>query len=393
MPTPSGLAPTISATGITAGSFSDWLAYLVAQYQAIYGDDVYLGSDSQDGQFIAVLAQALADCCAAAIAVYNSFSPANAQGAGLSSNVKINGLKRLVPTNSTVLLTLVGVANTTITNGQAIDTAGNVWNLPPSVTIPLSGTINVLATAVAPGAIAAAANTVTGIQTPVYGWQTVNNASPANAGAPVETDAALRVRQSQSVALPSVTIFEGIVAAIEDLPGVTRVKGYENNTGSVDANGIAANTLYFLVEGGVQAAIQNAIFEKITPGIPTKGSISTTITDTVGSTRLIKYDTPTDATITVAITVHGLAGWNTSTEPLIQQAVVNYLNSLPIGSNISYTGMMIPAYLTGTPYFGTFNITALTLKKNAGAAAAADVTINYNEAPIAGLGNVPITVV
>src|ERR1700674_260040 len=101
MPNSSGLAPVVSATGITAGTFSQWLAYFVGQYQAIYGADSYLGNDSQDGQFIGVIAQSLADTCAGAVAVYNSMSPQTAQGVGLSSRVKMNGLKRLLPSNST----------------------------------------------------------------------------------------------------------------------------------------------------------------------------------------------------------------------------------------------------------------------------------------------------
>ena len=59
-----------------------------------YGSDAVLTPDSQDGQLLAVFAQAIYDNGQALIAIYNSFSPATAQGAGLSSLVKINGLAR-----------------------------------------------------------------------------------------------------------------------------------------------------------------------------------------------------------------------------------------------------------------------------------------------------------
>lgn len=393
MPTSSGLAPTVSATGISAGTFAQWQAYLIAQYQAIFGADSYLGNDSQDGEFIGVIAQALADVCASAVAVYNGFSPATAQGAGLASVVKINGLKKLSPSFSTATGTIVGVANTVISNGQAKDVNGVIWNLPPSVTIPASGTINVTLTCATAGAVLAAANSINTIQTPVYGWQTVNNAAAAAAGSPVETDAALRIRQAQSVALPSQTIFEGIVASIEQVAGVTRAKGYENNTASTDANGTAARTLYFIVEGGAQADIFTAIASKVTPGMPLRGAVTEVYTDTNGSTRTLAYDTPTDATITVALTVKALPGWSTANVALIQQALVTYLETLPIGANISFTGIMVPAYLTGiASAAGTFNITALTIKKNAGSAVSADVQLNYNEAAVAALSNIVVTV-
>ena len=74
-------APTIDATGITAPSYADVLAFIQAKYQAIYGADIYLGNDSQDGQFLGVIAQAISDANSVAVAVYNAFSPATAQGA------------------------------------------------------------------------------------------------------------------------------------------------------------------------------------------------------------------------------------------------------------------------------------------------------------------------
>lgn len=386
-------APVISATGITAPNFATNLANLKSDYLAIFGADTYLGNDSQDGQFLGVIAQAITDLGAAAVAVYNSFSPATAQGAGLSSGVKLNGLGRLIPSFSTALLTLTGQANITINNGQAKDTNNNLWNLPASVTIPQSGTINVLATCAIQGAITAANGTITGINTPVFGWQTVTNSGTATPGSAVESDAALRVRQTASVALPSQTIFEGIVAGIENLIGVTRARGYENNTNTTDSNGIPSKNLAFVVEGGAQADIINAIFKKIAPGIPTVGGISQTVTDANGSTRVINYAAPTNATISVVVTLHGLAGWSLTTEAVIQAALVAYINSLPIGTNVSYTSMFLPAYLAGSAYAGTFNITALTLKKNAGSAAAADVTLAYNEAPVTALGNITFVIV
>jgi uncharacterized phage protein gp47/JayE len=392
MPNSSGLAPVVSATGITAGTFAQWFAYFVSQYQAIYGSDAVLTNDSQDGQFIGVISKALADCGAGSIAVYNSFSPATAQGTGLSNNVQINGLKRLVPSNSTAPCTIVGGANQTVTNGQAIDANQNIWLLPSPVTFPGSGSLNVTVTAQEAGAITAPTGAINAINTPVFGWQSITNTAAATPGAPVETDPALRVRQANSVSLPALTIFESIVANIENLVGVTRVKGYENNTSTANANGIPANTLYFLVEGGTQSAIFNAIFEKITPGIPTMGSITETITDANGSTRLLKFDLPTDATITTAITVLPRAGWSTVTIPLIQAALVNYYETLAISSNISYLGIPSIALLPGTPQFGTFSLTALTIKKNALTPVSADIQLNFNEAAVAATNNVTVTV-
>ena len=76
----STLAASVTATGISAPPLEDILGSLQASYRSIYGSDAYLEPDSQDGQWIAILATAFNDCNNVAIAVYNAFSPSSAQG-------------------------------------------------------------------------------------------------------------------------------------------------------------------------------------------------------------------------------------------------------------------------------------------------------------------------
>jgi uncharacterized phage protein gp47/JayE len=389
----SPVAPTISPTGIAGPAFADILAWLTGQYQSIFGADVYLGNDSQDGQLLAVFAKALSDCCSSVIASYNSFSPLTAQGAGLATVVKINGLRKLIATPSVCSVTVTGVAGTVISNGLAIDTSGEVWALPPSVTIPSGGSIIVTATCTTPGAISAAASTITGIKTPVFGWQSVTNAAAATPGNPVETDAALRARQSRSVSLPSVTVFDGIVAALANLPGVTRAGGVENNTNGTSSGGVPARSSAFVVEGGTEAAILQQIALKLPPGGMTYGGTSGTYTSPAGSTRTINYSAPTESTISVALTIKQLTGWSTAIEPVIAQAIVNYLNALPIGTNVSYTQLFVPAYAALAKYPGTYLITAMTTAKGAGSPGTADITIAWNEAAVGNTSNVTFTLI
>lgn len=380
----SPVAATVSATGISAPNFANVYAYLVSQFQSIYGADSYLGNDSADGQWIGIIANAINDCNNAAIAVYNSFSPTTAQGNGLSSNVKINGLTRIAGSFSTAILTVVGVAGTVITNGQAQDTNGNIWALPSPTTIPNAGTINVTATCTTLGAITAGSNAINSIATPILGWQTVNNSSSAVPGNPVETDAQLRARQAVSVALPSNTIFVGILAALEQVAGVTRVAGYENNTNSTNGNGIPANTLCFVVENGAQNAIANAIASKMPPGTPTYGNVSTTIADTAGTTRTINYQTPTESTITASINVHTLNGWASSTASLITAAVSAYFSSVAIGGVVNVAAATAAALLSGTSYAPTFLVKSLQINKNGGAYQGTDITLGFSEAATPG---------
>lgn len=78
-----GLAATVTASGISAPDYQTILNTLTGYFQQIYGDDVYLDSDSKDGQMLAIYARGIHDANNTAIAVYNSFSPATAQAVAL----------------------------------------------------------------------------------------------------------------------------------------------------------------------------------------------------------------------------------------------------------------------------------------------------------------------
>jgi uncharacterized phage protein gp47/JayE len=387
------VAPTIDASGITAPVYADVLAFVQGQYATIFGSDTYIAPDSQDGQFIALMALAFTDCNAAAVAIYNSFSPSTASGRALQSNVKINGITVNQATNSTVDVDIGGTVGTTITNGQVRDSNQNLWNLPASVTIPSAGTITVTATAVNVGSIRADPATVTQIATPTRGWQTVNNAAAAVPGDAIETDAELRARQILSVALPSQTVLDGMIGAVSNVPGVTRVVGLENDTNITDANGIPAYNTAFVVEGGDVNAIAPAIALKKTLGSPTFGSTSVTITNVYGQPQVIKFSRPVGVPITVAITVKALAGYSASVGTAAVNAVIAYINALPLGGGVAKAvewGDLIEA-VKAVPLASTFSLTSLTLKRGAGTAAQADVALAFNEAASATSGTVTLT--
>ncbi|CAJ0701534.1 hypothetical protein LMG19089_02863 [Ralstonia edaphis] len=376
------VAPVIDASGIRAPAFSDVLQYVIAKYQGIYGSDVYLGSDSQDYQFlVAGIAMPINDLNASILAAYSNFSPATAQNAGLSSVVKINGLKRNTPTNSTVDQVIVGVAGTVIINGVTQDSNSNKWSLPASVTIPPSGTITVTATCQTAGAIQAGIGTVNQIATPTLGWQSVTNLTAAAAGAPVETDSQLKARQAVSTALPSRTVLEGTVGAVWAIPGVTRVTPYENDTSTTDTNGIPGNKIYLVVDGGDATAIAQAIAGKKTPGTGTYGTTTVSVTDAYGIAHPISFYRPTYDAITCAITLKALAGYTTSIGAAIQGAVAAYVNAVAIGGAPGGTVEWDSALSAAKAVSGsnTFRITSFTLS-GPGGAGTPDVPLAFNHA-------------
>lgn len=368
----------VDDTGYHVADYPSFLLYVQNLYKTIYGQDVYLEADSQDGQLLATFAQDLFDSASVGQSVYNSQSPSTAQGVGLSRIVKINGLNRRAATNSTADLTIVGVAGTAINNGIAQDAVGQKWDLPALVTIPPGGSMVVTATAELTGNVNAEANTITKIFTPTLGWQTVNNAASATAGVAAETDAELRIRQAQSTANPSLTVFDGTIGALENVDGVTNVRGYENDTGSTDANGIPAHTISCVVQGGDAVEICQTIQVHKTPGVGTFGTTSEIVFDAKGMPLTINFFRPTMVEIGVEITITTFVGYTSNYGDQIKQAVADYVNSIGIGNDVLISKIYPPAYLP-EPAQDTYDITLLRVKKNAGSFGTSNIDIAFNE--------------
>lgn len=383
----------LDASGFHYADFPTFLSFYQDEYRAIYGADTYLEADSQDGQWIAVQAQSAYDLCALFAAVYNSFSPSTGQGDALSRNVKINGIKRRVPTFSTADLLIVGQQGTTLTDALAEDSNGNKWAIPSPTVIPVSGSITVTATCQTIGAISAGANTINKIATPTLGWQTVNNPLAATEGEPVESDAQLRSRQTASTALPSLSVLDGTIGAVANVAGVVRFRGYENDSNVTDADGIPAHNIAIVVEGGDVQEIADAIAVKKTPGTGTYGTTSATTYDVYGVPNTINFFRPTPATIGVEVTIDPLSGYTSGYAELIKQAVADAINALPIGDDVLITRLYVPANLAGQPEGMTYDLNLVRIKKNAGAFGASNIVIAFNEAAECSPANVTVITV
>lgn len=370
----------IDSTGYHFADYPSFQTWLQDQYRQIYGADVYLEPDSQDGQLLAIFALALYQEAAKGAATYNSFSPVTAQGVGLSRVVKINGISRLAPSYSTVEITIIGVALSLLQNCKVQDSLNQLWSFD-TVQIPDSGTITVTATADDIGALAAAPNTVNKIFTPTRGWQSVNNDTAATPGAPVETDAALRIRQQQSVADPSLTVLEGTIGGVENVLGVTKVKGYENDTENTDGNGLPAHSVSLVVQGGEDDDVAQEIQIHKTPGTTTFGTTSVFLYDSHGMPLTINFFRPTVVTISCQVVLTAKIGFTADYVPLIQAAVAAQINLGEIGETVLITKLFTPAYLTGTPASSTYDITLLQIKKNAGSYDTANIELGFKEVP------------
>ncbi|MCL6442079.1 MAG: baseplate J/gp47 family protein [Alicyclobacillus sp.] len=374
-------APYIDSAGLHIPTYQDIVNQLVADAQNIFGQDIYLGYDSQDYQWISAFASMIYDSFLAAQAAYNSRSPTTAIGAALDAVVSINGIVRMGAVYSTCPVVVTGTPGTPITGGIAGDVNGNYWSLPSPTIIGSNGTAIVTATCQTAGAIIANPGDINTIVTPTQGWTSVTNTVAAAVGSPAETDSQLRARQAQSTAQPSQSMLVGLQAALANVPGVTRFVVYENDTNSADANGIPAHSICCVVEGGAPQDIGNAIWAHKGPGCGTYGTTTVNVTDSYGVVTPINYDVLGYVDTDVAITVKQLNGYTSDTTTAIQNAVASYLNTIAPGTDI-YISSLWGAVLSANPNPANpaFSIVSLQACVHGGTPGTSDIPVAFNQA-------------
>lgn len=387
-----GVLSNFDSTGFSYSDFPTHLSYVQSIFQTIYGNDIYLAADSQDGQLCAAFATALFDNNQMFAQILQALSPVYAQGTQLSSAVLINGISRLSATASTATVTLTGTAGTVVSGASAKDSNGYIWDIA-TCTIGSGGTVSATATCETLGAIVALANTITTINTPIFGWSAVNNPLAASVGLNAESDSALRQRQLTSTAINSATVAAGLRGALLAVANVTRAQVLENDTTSTDANGLLPNSVCAIVEGGATQDIINAIGMRKTIGCNTNGTTSGVYTDIYGLKTNINYYIVAYTPIYISISMHQYSGYTSLITTEIQNALIGYINSLAIGQQVTYSRLWTYANLSGSSDGLNYDITSLTLGTSASPTGTIDIPIAFNYAAQLIASNIVITAV
>lgn len=385
------VAPILTDAGVIAPTYYEIVDFLKEKYKGIYGQDAYLENDSQDGQWIGVIARALADCGASCVDVYSTFSPKTATKEALSRNVAINGIKRAIATHSTIDLKITGASGTVVTNGYALDESGNKWVFPDSIVIPQSNEVVFSAKSDQIGAVLALPNTVVKIGKPTRGWLSVNNPASSQLGAEVESDTKLRQRQALSVAIPSQSKTDSIKGAIFSLSGVSRCKTYENDTDKTNNIGIPANSLCVVVSGGDVTEIAQVMRSKKSMGCGYFGNTQVTVVNTFNEPEKISLYRPSVVNIGFYINLISSSEYTAEIGEDIKQAIADYVNQLDIGDRITLNKIYIPAGLFGNLDSMKYEIDLIKIIANS-SSLGGDFTLGFNEVAYCDTDNIEINI-
>lgn len=308
----------LDSTGLQTATRDELVTQFTQAMQNIYGSDINLDSDTPDGQMMNIFIQSVLDLEDLLVQIYNTFDPDNAIGVVLDQRVSINGIQRQAGTFTITNITVVTSASVNLYGlDQSVqpvftisDNAGNLWQLQTTVLGTGTGTFVYAFQALTPGANLTIPNTITVPVTIVLGVTSVNNPTAYSVlGINEETDAQLKVRRQQSVSLASQGYLAALLAALENINGVTSAFVYENTTSGTDGDGTPSHTIWVIVAGsGAASDIAEAIYTKRNAGAGMRGSQTFTITQVDGSSFVVKWDNVTPQDLYIQFTASSLNG-------------------------------------------------------------------------------------
>lgn len=331
---------SFTRTGLTTATQAELQAQYQTALKAIYGASINLGAETPDGQWLNIIIQSILDLEDLLTQIYSSFDPDNAIGTVLDQRAAINGIRRQAGTYTVTPITLTttqsvnlyGLDQSENTVFTVADAAGNQYQLQTTqlgFSAPAGTALQFQASV--PGAITPTPNTITIPVTIVLGVSAINNPTSAGTiGVTEETDAQFKLRRAISVALPSQGYYNGLLAALENIPGVSFAYIEENTSNTTNGDGVPAHSIWVIVGGsGDASAIANAIYTKRNAGCGMLGSVSYNVVQADGSTFTVYWDTVSSENVYIKFTVTSLNGVTPPNIPAILAALPTTLQPGP----------------------------------------------------------------
>lgn len=326
----------VASTGVIVPDTADVQAEIQAEWKTTFGSGLSVDPSTPQGIIITADTLARTSVLRNNAALANQINPNIAGGIFLDALCALTGLARQAETRSTISgVTLTGVAGTIVPAGVTAKTsAGDVFESITQVTIPSGGTVTVDFQSVEYGPIPALAGTLTQIDNGVLGWETVTNPNAAVLGTAQESDASLRARRRQTLALQGIAIPEAITSALYDVEGVRSLTFRENvasTTQTIDGVTMLAHSIWACVDGGTDADIAAALLQNKSAGCAWTSGAGTPVTVNVtdvasGQTYAVAFDRPTEVGILVKATVKA-GSYTGNVTDAVKAAIMAYVNN------------------------------------------------------------------
>lgn len=234
-----------------------------------------------------------------------------AEGRYLDALTSLYFVNRKISEATVVQCVCTGLNGTFIPYGAIVqDTNGNQYrhSVAAGATIGASGTVTTTFSAIQHGALEVIENAVNQIITVIPGWDSVNNPEAGVTGRDRESDAELRTRYRQSVAINSVGNVDTIQANLANINGVIDVQVLENISSEADTQfgvSVPAHGIAVCIFGGEDADIAQVIYQTKMGGTSMLGNSNVSYTDpTTGTSITYPIYRPTVQNFYVQVTFY-----------------------------------------------------------------------------------------
>lgn len=276
--------PVFGDTGFTSPTELENLDGVLADFNEAFGGNLNTSVSTPQGQLATSFAAVISAFNDLFVDYTNQVDPNFASGRMQDAIGQIYYLERRTATPTTVTATVSGLTGLTLPAGSlAKSTDGTIFQSLAAVTIPGAGSIDVEFSATENGPISLSAGALNTIYRTVVGWDSITNAAAGVPGEDEESRADFETRRGLSVAGNARGILPAIRGSVLSVSGVVDAYVTENDTAAPVTTGgqtIVANSLYICVQGGSDADVAKAIWDKKSGGCNYTGTTSVTVSDT-----------------------------------------------------------------------------------------------------------------
>jgi len=215
------------------------------------------------------------------------------------------------------------------------------------------------------------------ITTPVSGISSGSNTDTLEDGQDQETDLEYLSRYLEASSTEAYWNLDGIYSELLAVDGVTSAYVNCNRENVTDSNGWLPHSRIYVVDGGADKDIAEAIYRKTDRAIAENGSVEVTVTDIQGIERVVKFDRPVTQIVDFKVTV---LPESTNITNIIA-TIKNYIDSISIGGLITQTNAIESVRSAG--YFTGTGIQSLEVRFAIGGTGSYNPTLQleYNKKP------------
>ena len=376
---------TFSSTGYTIDRYVDIVDALETDLKAAFGDNIKTDVRSAFGQLIAIFSEATADVNESIEGIVSAYNPQAASGAFLSYLALLNGITRNEAEYSTVTLQCTAnAAGCTIPAGSLVSdpAIGEQFATDSALVVAPSSTGNVSATAVNSGPTSAVVGTLTQIDSPIYGWESVTNTVDATEGQDEETDTELRIRRQRAAERTGTANIAAIYTAIADIDSVEQVSVLDH---SIDSS-VPPLHIWAIVLGGTDNEIAEALFNVVSAGTGYVGDTTVAYSDPItGGTYDITFERPDDISIYIEVDVTADDDYPATGDDDIKDAIVAYFDDFKIGQDVEVSRLYTPINSVEGHYVTSLKVDIITPP-----AGTSNVSIAANERAVTTLAKITV---